>query len=398
MKRIMLYTAVILSILTGLYLVWQFHLIVLLFLMSLFVASAIRPFTDWLVDRGVPLPVAQSGLIFLLVGAFLLLMVLTFRPLSNEMNTAVNWGVIIYERQYAAWETGPEWQQMMLEYLPAPMSAADQQSVSVANVLPVLILTTQGTVATLAGVIFLLVLSVYWSIDQFRFERLFLSLLPVNQRTVARNSWRDVETAVGSYLRSQVAQSALAALVVYIGAVLFQSYFPLLLGLAAGLAALIPLFGGLLATIIAFAVGSLSGTANGIGLMVYTAVTFLILELIVEPRLLSRKQNGLLLIVLLVLILYDSIGVWGIFIAPPLASALEVLILQGYRAYTAQSHTQVQLTYLETKYETLNEKIQVDKEHLSPETVNLARRLFDLIEASRLAEHNKMPEGTPTYD
>jgi hypothetical protein len=36
-------------------------------------------------------------------------------------------------------------------------------------------------------------LSLYWSLDQQRFERLCLSLLPAETRVYARDSWRELE-------------------------------------------------------------------------------------------------------------------------------------------------------------------------------------------------------------
>jgi len=49
-----------------------------------------------------------------------------------------------------------------------------------------------------------------------RFERLWLSLLPVNYRSRSREIWRAIEEGVGAYTRRQVVESLLAGVILWL--------------------------------------------------------------------------------------------------------------------------------------------------------------------------------------
>ena len=70
--------------------------------------------------------------------------------------------------------------------------------------LPAILGFTQGMGGVVSGAIVILFLSLYWSINQVLFERLWLSLLPSGQRKQPRDIWRTIESDVGAYVRSQV--------------------------------------------------------------------------------------------------------------------------------------------------------------------------------------------------
>ncbi len=386
MKRLMGYTAVILATLLVLQILWQFRLVVLLFTLSLFVAAAIRPFVNQLTGWGLPRVGAQLLLYVVGIGSLLLLLVLLADTLFMELNILANRVVIEYETIYRGWQEGSTWQQTAASWLDASVPFLRVDEADLGQMLPAVVLLTQNVLTAVGGVLLLLVLSVYWSADQYRFERLWLSLLPTRRRATARDSWRDIEHAVGSYLRSQGVQSILAVTLLGIGAALANLDFPLLLALAGGLMAFVPLFGGLLTSAVALALGSLQSIPLGIGAAVYTFALFLVLEFFVEPRLWpkARERRSFLLTILLVIPLLEAVGFWGLLVAPPLAAALEVIIGQVYQATVRQSGTAVQLNDLEDRFQTMLIKVnEADYEELTPELKSLSQRLAHLLTTSR---------------
>ncbi|MCA9969385.1 MAG: AI-2E family transporter, partial [Anaerolineales bacterium] len=264
MKRLMRHTAVVLGTLLLLILLWQFRLIVLLFALSLFVAAAIRPFVEVLGRRGLSETLAQVLLYVVGLGGLLLLLVLLGDLLLLELNDAANRAVLAYESLHRQWQAGSMWQQTLVEGLPPPLSFAGEDGAEIAEMLPVVVTATRGLAGAIGGLLLLLALSVYWSVDQYRFERLWLSLLPATRRAYMRDSWRRIETAVGAHLRSQAAQSVLVGLFLGVGALVVGATFPLLLAFFGALAALVPLFGGVAAALFAFGVGSVAGVWVGV--------------------------------------------------------------------------------------------------------------------------------------
>ena len=118
----------------------------------------------------------------------------------------------------AEWLKGSSFQQALVARLPSPSElfeafTGDQGQL----VLPALLGFTQGIGGVVSGVFVVLFLSLYWSINQIHFERLWLSLLPSGQRKQARDIWRTVEPDIGAYIRSEVVQSLLAGLLLGLG-------------------------------------------------------------------------------------------------------------------------------------------------------------------------------------
>lgn len=383
MKRLMLYAAIVLATLLGLQILWQFRLVLLLFILSLFVATAIRPLVNLLTARGLSNVAAQLLLYLLGLCAILLLFILLGDALLLELNILANRAVIEYESLYRRWQEGAAWQQTAVSYLSAlPFSTA--QDTDLQEMLPAVVLVTRSITTAVGSGLLLLALSVYWSADQYRFERLWLSLLPPRQRIYARDGWREIENAVGSYLRSQTIQSILAALLLGLGAALAHLDFPILLALLGSLAAFVPLFGGLVIGVIAFGLGSLQSLPLGLGAGAFALILFLLLEFIVKPRLWPRGRRSFLLTILLVFPLLEAFGLWGLLVAPPLAAALEVLIAQTYQAYVKKERTAVQLDDLEDRYQDMLLKVnQADYQDLTPELKNLSKRLANLLDNSR---------------
>lgn len=383
MKRLMLYTAAVLGTLLVLYILWQFRLVLLLFILSLFVAAAIRPFVGRLTALGIPKTGAQILLYAVGVGSVLLVFLLVGDRLLMELNILANRAVIEYESIYHRWEAGATWQQTAVSYLsPPPLTSGDEAELEA--MLPTVVLITRNIATALGSLLLLLALSVYWSADQYRFERLWLSVLPPKRRAYARDGWRAIEHAVGSYLRSQTVQSILAAFFLGLGAFAMRMDFPILLALLGALAALVPLFGSLVMALLAFGLGYLESLNLGLGAALYTLVLFLALEFLVEPRLWPRKRRSFLFTILLIIPLVETFGVWGLLVAPPLAAALEVLIGQAYQVYVQPTGTAVQLDEIETRYQQIVIKAnQAEYGDLAPELQNLTKRFATLLANSR---------------
>lgn len=384
MKRLMLYTAVALATLGLIFILWQFRLIVLLFVLSLFTAAAIRPIVGALGTRGVP-SAAGILLVYLVgVGGLLILLFLIGDRLLVEINVAVNRLVVEYEGLYNRWLAGAGWQQYAASnLLPPAFSLGAEEEVNWEALLPAILNITAGLTSAIGGLLIVISLSVYWSVDQNRFERLWLSLLPVSRRMLARDSWREIEGKIGNYLRSQFAQSMIAAFFLLVGGLLAGIDFPFLLAIFGGLAAFVPYLGGLVAVFAAFAAGASQNFALGMAAAAYTAVLFWILESRVRTRFQPREGRTSLLTLLLVIPLLETFGFWGLIAAPPLALAVEVFIRQAYGAALTRRKAEVQLDELELRGRLLREKIEsVDSERLAPELRSLSDRLAALLDAS----------------
>jgi putative permease len=390
MKRLMLYTAVILGTIAVLFLLWQFRFVLLLFILSLSVAAMFRPFIESLMKRGVPRAGAQLLVYLAVAGGLGLFTLVAGNSVLNELNEAANNSIIDYEQFHRRWDEGAAWQQAIVGRLPQPFALDELRDTELGQMLPSIITVTSGAISLIVAALLILALGLYWSVDQVHFERLWLSLLPAQRRAYARDNWRDMEASIGKYLRSQTAQSLLAALALGITAWLVGYPYPILLALLGAIGAFIPLFGGVLTALLALWLGSSQSTGMAIGIAVYILLVFLFLELFIEPRLWPRERRSFLLTLLIIIPMVDAFGIWGLLAAPLLAAVLETIIRHSYQRILTGRKEKIDLEELITRHGQLASRFTADADgDLPPELQNLNQRLAALLAESQAATEKK---------
>ncbi len=246
-----------------------------------------------------------------------------------------------------------------------------------------------------AVMLFVLVLSVYWSADQEHFKRLWLSLLPFERRARARLIWQTLESGLGAYLRSQVIQTGLAVILLGLGYQVLGLQYPVALALIGAIGWLIPWVGILLAVIPAMWVGLSSSLALGLLAAAFTIGVLCFLEFVVEPRLFNRRRFSSLLVVIVVLVLVDEYGLIGILLAPPLAAAIQILAGRLMRSTPTAKTTLAQpISVLQTHLASVQSLLAAQTVPPGPELSNLVDRLTQLI--ARADQEERLMEEAAT--
>ena len=380
MTRIIRYTIVVFITLISLLLLWQFGEAIILFLLSLAVAAAIRPLMSSITGRNVPKRLALGLVYFLLIAAIVSSLFLISQPLLAEVQLASDDLVANYDRIKAEWPLrGSVFQQTLAEQLPP--SADFYQAITSPEGVPVLTGVfgiAQNFFSILGQIALVLVLSLYWSADQFRFERLGLSLLPEEHHSRALHIWRSVETGVGSYLRSELIQSAITGLLLWLGYSVLGIRYPVLLALWGAIVRLIPWFGALIAVLPALFIGIGISSLLGILATLYTFGILLTSKLIIEPRFFSRYKYSSLLVVLFVIALAQAFGFIGVVLAPPLAVAVQILFqhLYPFATPTVPAEISEQTTSIKERLLQLRRRVQNANQR---EAVRLIARLQRLV-------------------
>lgn len=332
MNNVLRYVLVVATTLVVLVLLWQFRIALLLFALSLAVAAALRPSINRLSGPRVSRRLALAIVYFLLVISILGFLVLIGQPLARDLQNATDDFVTGYESAVAVWpDQGSMFQQMLAEQLP-PSDELYNALTSPDGVpaLEGIFGAAQDFFSILGRIAIIIILSLYWSVDQLRFERLGLSLLPKEIHPRALHVWRTVEGAVGAHLRSEVVQSVLAGLLLGLAYWLMGIRYPALFTLWAAIARLIPWLGVVIAALPLLFVEMGSSPLVSLTATIYTVGILLILKIVVEPRYFRRERYSSLLIVIFVIILAESFGVVGVMLAPLLALTLQILFEQLY--------------------------------------------------------------------
>lgn len=325
-KQLVIFGAAVMTTLLALVALWQFHIVVVYLLVSLALAATVRPLIQYWSSHSVGMRVAIIILIFVCLIGFGFLLFLMGETVINEIEILFHTVSVQDEWRLPRWLQGSSFQQVLVARLPSPGKLFEAFTGEEGQlVLPAIIGFTQGIGDFVSGVLVILFLSVYWSINQIHFERLWLSLLPSDQRKQARGIWRIIEPDLGSYIRSELIQSLLAVLLLGIGYWLLGSRYPILLALIGALAWLVPVVGAPLAVILPLLMGMLTSVQLGLFTALYTLVILFALQVWVEPRLFKRKWDNPILTLIILLAMADAFGLLGILVAPPLSAVCQIL-------------------------------------------------------------------------
>ncbi|OGO63349.1 MAG: hypothetical protein A2030_00155 [Chloroflexi bacterium RBG_19FT_COMBO_50_10] len=379
-KKLVVFGTAVMTTLLALLVLWQFRIVVVYVLISLTLAAALRPLFNRLLGRGLVVRVVWVLLYLVALGSLGFLLFLTSETAIKEIQQLTQTMLAQDKWMLPLWLEGSSFQQVLLAQLPPPSKLFEAVTGSQGQlVLPALLGFTQGIGSVVSAVIVILFLSLYWSINQIHFERLWLSLLPSGQRKQARGIWRIIEPDIGAYIRGEVIQSLLAGILIGFGCWLLGSPYPALLALAGALACLIPVVGIAIAVLPVLLVGLLTSVQLSIITALYALVVMIALGVWVKPRLFSRRWDSPILTVVLLIALAEAFGLVGIIVAPPLSVICQIL-WSRLVSRRAVSGAAVQVSDLKERQALVRAAIKAMDEPPIPLVTSSMERLTLLIE------------------
>lgn len=348
----------VLTTLLVLLVIWQFRIVIGYVFISLMLAATIRPLFGHLAGRKVMARILWI-LAYIAVGAglgFLLFLVVRtsgseLQRLAESLSEKDQWTL-------PAW-LGNSAEQFISTRLPSP-SVLIQAIIGKEGelLLPALLGIAQGIGGVVAAIAIILILSVYWGINQVHFERLWLSLLPSDQRKRARSIWRAIEPDTGSYIRGQLFHSIVTGVILGVGYWLMGSPYPVLLALVSALVCMIPVVGSALALLSPILIGLITSFQLSLLTGIYTLIVLLAILIWVKPRFVNKRWDHPILTVVLIIALADAFGIFGIIVAPPLSVILQI-IWQRLISHRVAAGAATNINDLQTRLEQLKEAVSV---------------------------------------
>jgi predicted PurR-regulated permease PerM len=395
MRQLATLTIIILLTLLVTLVVWQLRTVVFMFVLALAIAAALDEPVDLLADRGWPRALAILTVYLTVFGSLAALLVGISFPLLREIDPLVQDFLIHYSNLQGRVFNFSGDRPVYIPRLPTTEQMTSWLVQSEGEGLAQgAMLVMQSAGSMLGQVALAIVVAIYWTADQRRFERLWLSVLRPERRAQAREFWRTLEREVGSYIRSEVVQSVIAGALFTVGYWLLGVKQPFTLAFLAALAWLVPLVGGIIAVGAALLIGSLSGVTVALLAAGYTIVVLLVMEFWLERRLYTQDRYWGVLVVILLLALGDALGVIGLLVAPPLAVAVQIAINNVLERPANQTTgpAATDLDQLRLRLAALQERIHTVGEESSPVLVSLMQRLEQLLgEAERSARSRQLP-------
>ena len=302
---------------------WEIRLVILLFLLAVVIASAMRPGVEALRQRGIPRGVGIAvhyAALVALVGA--LLFFALPRALSEVQGAISSLPETRSEiHEEAAQSTGLKHDVLTgLERRLAELPSRDKLVEPGIEV-------TRGAVEALVAVFFVFAAAAYWISERDRVEQVFLALLPKRKRGTAQETWQLIDLKLGAFVRGQL------LLMLLVGTVLSLAFWAiglpywLLVGAFAGIVEVVPVIGPLAAGALAVGVGLSVSVTTAVWAGAAVLIVRLVEDYLVMPRVLGDAVG---LSPLLVLVAVTASGVvfggLAVLLAIPVAAVLVTLL------------------------------------------------------------------------
>lgn len=328
MKDFALKVTVLFAIALAAIVLWQVRSIVALVLVSLAIAAAMRAPIAYLITRGTRRTLALLLVYGITLGALVALILLLSYPLTDEFTQLAGTITATYTRLENGRHVFGRFDTLLASRLPTVDQFAALLTGDQAPILGQAILVMTQKISEIAGQFLLaMVLSIYWTADQVRFERFWLSLFPAQQRVQARDFWHALQAQVGAYLRSEIVQSVLAGILLALGFWLLGVDYPIIWALLISVAWLIPLVGGLIFLVpLWFMVWVGAGPLIATAALLYTLAVLAFMEFFVERRFYKQTRYTHVLLILVMLMLVSAYGIVGLLLAPLLAIVIEAVL------------------------------------------------------------------------
>lgn len=327
----------------GAYLFWILRDLILLVMTAIVIASAIEPGVVFLIRRHIPRFVSALSVYIFVFGIVFALFYFLFPPmvtdaanflaasphLFNALNLPASFTSIANVTSLAGGNV-----QSFFRTLVSLQSAFSANAGGIIQ----LFFTFFGG---LFSFILVIVLSFYFALQETGINDFLRLVMPARYEDYSVDLWKRAQRKIGLWMQGQILLSVIIGLLVYLGLLILGIPYALLLAAFTAVAEIIPIFGSLMASSIAVAVGyttggvALAAIVLGLYIVVNQFESNLIYPLIV------KKVVGVppLLVIVALIAGYTLAGFLGTLLSVPMAAVLlEVITDFDKRKHRLKQH------------------------------------------------------------
>ncbi len=337
-------TFAIIGILVLVYLLYLIKNILLIFFVSLFLASVFNPGVDFFERKGVP---RSIGLIicYLLVLALLIVLVGSLVPIIIEQvkEIASNIGVYVntlFNGENANLPFADKWMPLANDLL----SAVDREQIVASlqtalenlgaklgdwtgNAFGAIMAISAG----LLNMVMVLFITFFIVIDKQNLHTFFLSLFPSRHGGYLSKKIHTIQEKIGDWIRGQLLLSISMGIITFVAFKVLGIKYATTLALISGISEFVPYLG----PIVTFASAALIAINQGMTTFLLLIVVYIIIQTVegnVLVPLIMSKSVGInpIIVIIAMLIGWQFLGILGMIIAVPLAKIVSIFV-EDYR-------------------------------------------------------------------
>lgn len=156
-----------------------------------------------------------------------------------------------------------------------------------------------------------------------------VSYLPPARREMLITLGREVNASIGGYIRGQMLVSLIVAILSILALFILDVDYPILNGIFAGVASILPFIGVILATIMPlfFAYVKFQSLAAIAKVIIAFAIIYFVEGYVIKPLVFKKAMElNPLTTILVVMAFGELLGFWGILLAIPIAAAFKIVV------------------------------------------------------------------------
>jgi predicted PurR-regulated permease PerM len=318
---------VVLGLGLGVYVLWHIHEVIFLLFLAILLATAIEPIVKLLrrgpFDRGTGV-LAVYTVIVLVLGTVTAVTIPGLAAESDAFFSSIPSKVAAL-RPYASQLRPQPVEDAAIRAIDRVGDTVSNPTVPVDEDSLIQIISTIGH--TLINFMTVFFLAFYWLAERATIKRALLRLVPAARARDVNTVWMEVEQKLGGWVRGQLLVMLIMAVLAGVGFAIIGLPNPVLLGILAGVAEVVPMVGPFLAFAPALlvALGIDLWTAGVV--LAYAVVIQQIESNLLVPRIMGRTVGiSPLTVVLGILIGAILYGLPGAFLAVPIAAAIQVIV------------------------------------------------------------------------
>lgn len=304
-----------------LWFLWIVRDVLLIFLISIIISSAIDPVADFLSKRRIPRFLSVAFVYALFFGLVVLVGFLIVPPLTAQFEAIKGADV------YQAFVSRIGGYSDFLSHSTIGQAINNSFRDLFNNFGGTLFATTRGVLTGLVSVITVLVISFYLTVEENGMKNFVKHLAPYKHQAYVMKLVTKIQRKMGAWLLGQIILSAVIFGLVFIGLTVLKVQFALVLALVAGLMEIVPIIGPFIAGAFAVFFAFLQSPTLAIFVVILWVITQQLENHIIVPVVMSRSVGLNPVMVILAVLTGATLGGFvGALIAIPVASGISVFV------------------------------------------------------------------------
>lgn len=297
--------------------------VIIIFLFSIIIASAVTPFANWLDNKGFPRLLGVLLLYLALFGLVIFVLSLVVPYIADEIAQLSTTLPKVVERFSKSLEDVQQGSPQYFDFVSEIQNILDTLSVylqqSSQSVFTIIISIFGGVMSFIAVV----VIAFYLSVMKRGIESFIESVVPAKHEGYVMDLWKRSELKVGRWLQGQLLLALIVGLTVYIGLSLMGIKYALVLGIIAMVLEIVPIVGPVLAAIPAVFLAFLQEPGLGLWVLLFYIVMQQLENHLLVPLVLGKTTGLNPIVVIMALLIGNQIaGISGMILSVPLATII----------------------------------------------------------------------------